>query len=158
MPKVHTVKSARNPIPSVGVKKGDTYYWWKFRYGGKRVSKVYPKRSQLTQSEFLSAYYELLERLDTLDPAAYMDDPASLRSDLEDIASEIRQLGDDQRDKRENMPEQLQDGDTGTLLEERADGCESWADELEGIDVDAPYRDDFAEGDDGDDDFAEAMR
>lgn len=145
MPKVHTVQRARKAIPSAGIRKGDSYYWWKFRYGPKRVSKTYPKPSQLTQSEFLSSMYDLQERIDQLDPESYVDDPESLRSELEDIAAEIRGLGEEQASKRDNMPEQLQDSDVGVLLEERADGCESWADELESIDPDLPDHDDFVE-------------
>ena len=56
MPRVKHVQSARKAIPSAGIEVGDSYYWWKFRYGGKRVSKTYPKRSQLTQSLWSSVY------------------------------------------------------------------------------------------------------
>ena len=38
MPRVHHVKSARKDNPVA--KKGESYYWWKFRYGGKRYSKT----------------------------------------------------------------------------------------------------------------------
>lgn len=142
MPRVHTVQRARKPIPSAGVQKGDTYYWWKFRYGGKCVSKTYPRPSQLTQSEFLGTMYDLQERIEALVVEDYIDDPDALRSDLDDIASDIRQLGADCEDRRSNMPEQLQDSDTGNLLQERADSCSSWADELEGIEPQLPERED----------------
>jgi len=85
MPKVHCVKAARKDYPECGIKKGDTYYWWKFRFGGKHESKTYPKQSQLTQSEFLSQVYALNERLEDLDASIYIDDPESLSSDLEEM-------------------------------------------------------------------------
>ena len=34
MPRVHFVKKARKDYPSTGIQKGDSYYWWQFRYGG----------------------------------------------------------------------------------------------------------------------------
>jgi hypothetical protein len=139
MAKVHEVKSARKANKAAGIKVGDSYYWWAFRFGGKRVSKTYPRRSQLTQSEFYSAVYDLEDRIGDMKIEDYAT-AEDLKSDLEDIASEIRQLGEEQDDKFNNMPEGLQQGDVGQLLEERRDACESWADELEAIDADEPDR------------------
>jgi hypothetical protein len=59
MARAHFVKKARKAIPGTDIKKGDSYYWWKFRFGGKRTSKTAPKASQLTQSEFwVVGYFE----------------------------------------------------------------------------------------------------
>jgi hypothetical protein len=55
-------------------------------------------------------------------------------SDIEELRGfidTIRELGEEQGEKFDNMPEGLQQGDTGQLLEERRDGCESWAGEIE---------------------------
>ena len=62
MPRVYFVKKARKDYP-VGIKKGDSYYWWKFRYGGIHRSKTRPRPSQLTQSEFLSTIYAIIEEI-----------------------------------------------------------------------------------------------
>ena len=45
------------------------------------------------------------------------------------------------------MPDSLQQGPTGELLQGRADSCEEWADSLEGVDldVDEPTEDDAIE-------------
>lgn len=124
MAKVHFVKSARkdNPVAKVG----EPYYWWKPMTGGrggsKRYSKEYPSRSQLTQSEFLSALYAL-EDGDMV--------RAETPEDFHAVAEALRELGQEQQDKFDNMPEGLQQGETGQLIEERAQGCESWADEIE---------------------------
>lgn len=134
MPKVHFVKSARKPIPRAGIEVGDSYYWWKFRYGGKQVSKTPPKRSQLTQSSFLAQLYDLEDGIEEQLQGA--SDQDELRSMVEDIAAEIQNLCEEARDSLEAMPEQLQDGDTGELLQSRIDACEEWADEVESIDVD----------------------
>jgi len=131
MPRVHHVKKARKDNPVC--KKGESYYWWKFRYGGKRFSKTYPKSSELTQSEFLSQVYELNERIEDLD----VDNIKDLKFEIEDIAGEYRQLGEEQEEKLYNMPDHLQDtSDAGELLRERSEGCETVADELENIDTD----------------------
>jgi len=50
MPRVHFVKHARKDNDLV--KKGESYYWWKFRFTGKCMSKTPPRKSQLTESEY----------------------------------------------------------------------------------------------------------
>ncbi len=130
------VKKARKDIPSAGIKAGESYYWWKFRFGGKYFSKTAPRRSQLTQSEFYSQVYEIEDEI----AGATADE--SLKDFVEDIASRLREIGEDCQSKRDNMPESLQDSDTGSLLEERAQAMETAADEFESIDFDdAPDED-----------------
>lgn len=144
MPRVHHVKRARKPNPVVTAedieraKSGQdpdaaSYYFWEFRFGGKQFSKTPPKQSQLTQSEFLSQAYELNERIEGLDISSDIRD---LQSEVEDIIGEIRQLGEEQQEKRDNMPFQLQDSESGALLEERYEACEEWASNLESVDFD----------------------
>lgn len=134
MPKVHFVKKARKAHKAGGIAKGESYYWWKFMVGGrggpKHYSKVPPRQSQLTQSEFLSALYAIQEEIEDLEA----DD--GLGAAVEDIANRLRELGSEQEEKKNNLPDSLQDGSSGELLQERADACESAADELEGITFD----------------------
>ena len=54
-----------------------------------------------------------------------------LASALNDAAEQLRELGQECQDKFDNIPEGLQQGDTGQLLENRAQECEAKADELE---------------------------
>lgn len=129
------VKSARKAIKGTGIKKGDSYYWWKFRYGDKQVSKTPPRRSQLTQSDFLGQLYDLEDQLADLVADNYLDDPSALKDDIQQIADDVRALGGEQADKLSNMPDSLQQGPTGEMLQSRADGCDAWADELEAVDV-----------------------
>ena len=132
MPRVNTVEHARKDYPEAGIKKGDKYYWWKFRYGGKHMSTTPPKPSQLTQSSFLSQLYEIQERLQSLDAT----DAESLKSEVEEIAGELRNLSEECENNKSNMPDGLQEGEVGQMLESRAEACSSAADELEGIDFD----------------------
>lgn len=136
MARAHFVKKARKDNPAV--KAGESYYWWEFRYGGKHYSKTPPRPSQLTQSEFLSQMYSFQEQI---------EDATSIE-DIEGLPDEIRQLGEEQIEKKDNMPEGLQEGDTGQLLEERAEAMESWASELEDI---------ISESDDADDETREEL-
>jgi hypothetical protein len=144
MARAHFVKAARKDYPEHGIKKGESYYWWAFMVGGrggkKRYSKTAPTRSQLTQSEFYGRLYDIEDAVQALT----VTDADTMKSECDDFAEQLRELGQEQRDKFDNMPEGLQQGDTGQRLEERADWCEERADEFEQIDFD-----DF----DGEEDF-----
>ena len=130
MARAHHVKKARKAIKGTDIKKGDSYYWWKFRRGGKHFSKTPPRRSQLTRSEFYAAIYDIEDEI------AGLTADETLSSVVEDIASRLRELGEECQSKFDNMPEGLQQGDTGQLLEERVSACESMADEFESLDFD----------------------
>jgi hypothetical protein len=155
MPRVHIVKRARKAIPEAGIAVGDTYYWWKTRRPGarsgiRRVSKTYPKQSELTASDFWKSVYQLQESMAA--PDGGFTDASELESSRDDWANEARQIGEEQQDKFDNMPEGLQQGSTGEMLQERAQACEAWADEIERVEI--PDRESF----DTDEDFYEALR
>ncbi|KKN67396.1 hypothetical protein LCGC14_0462600 [marine sediment metagenome] len=121
------VKKARknNPV----CKKGESYYWWKFRFGSKHYSLTKPRQSQLTQSDFLSQIYGLQETIED------MNIESNFESDVEEIKSELENLQSGCEEKRDNMPEQLQDAPTGELLQGRYDSIEEMISELDAIDV-----------------------
>lgn len=132
----HTAaKDAPKACPQA--KKGEVYYGWKTRMKGQRdgvfrctVGRP-PKASELTSSEYLSRVYEIQEEIAEA-TAESIDDFESMRDGWVEA---IRELGDEQGEKFDNMPDGLQQGDTGQLLEERRDECEAWADELEAVTV-----------------------
>ena len=136
MPRVTHVMKARkdNDI----CKAGESYYWWKFRFGGKRLSLTYPRQSQLTQSEFLSGIYSIQEEAEDWSPDDEKQWHDELESAVEDWKSQVEELGETCTENRENMPEALQDGDTGAMLAERAENCESMVNELDGLSFDEP--------------------
>lgn len=145
MARAHHVKRARQDNPAV--KKGSEYWWWAFMVGGRGGPKHYsakpPRPSQLTSSEFLSAAYALGEQAADFEDdgeGTWHDEFDSLRDDL---AGEWESLADEQDEKRDNMPEGLQDGPVGELLEERGEACRAVASELENLD-----RSDFEDSDD----------
>lgn len=133
MAKAVFVKSARKDNKAAGVKKGDSYWWASFRQGRssfKRYWKTKPSRSDLTQSEFYSTIYALEDR------GFYGECPEDLQNERDEMVSELNELADQCRDSLSAMPDGLQQGDTGQMLEARADGCESTASEFEQIDLD----------------------
>lgn len=123
MPRVHFVKKARKNYGDI--KKGESYYWWKFRYCAKSRSKTAPKPSQLTRSEFWGTIYDIQEELSGVED----------RDQLDEIVSRIRELADEQDEKKNNMPDSLQEGPIGELLTSREDSCNDWVDELDALDI-----------------------
>ena len=128
MPRVTFVKKARKDNPAV--KAGESYYWWKFRYGGKRYSKTRPRPSQLTQSHYYGTVRSLVERIEDESPTDY-DDFVSLRDEVRD---ELEELGQECQSSLDNMPSSLQYGSSGEMLQERVDACENATMEIESID------------------------
>jgi hypothetical protein len=127
MPRVHHVKKARKANKAHGIKKGDSYYWWKFRFGGKCVSKTPPRQSQLTRSEFWGRIYELQER-----ERPSFDD---LESTRDEIQSELDDIAQECQDKLSNIPEQLQEADSGQMLQTRSESCESASSDISSADI-----------------------
>lgn len=126
MARAHFVKKARKDHPG-GIKKGDSYWWWKFRGWKKQCSHTRPKQSQLTRSPFLSAYYAILERLEEAGDLG--EDGAA------DIVGELEQLAEECEASLDNMPEHLQETSwSGELLQERIDNLNDWIGEIQGID------------------------
>lgn len=132
MPRVHHVQKAAKDHPEIGVKKGEPYYHWTFKNqrgpGTQVKSKTYPKPSQLTRSAFKSQWRGFSETIAEMP----LDD--GLYDALQELAGEIRALGEECQSSLDNMPEGLQQGSTGELLQTRIDNCESWASEIEGLD------------------------
>lgn len=132
MARAHFVKKARKDNPVVS--KGESYWWWQFRFGPKRYSATQPRASQLTQSEFLGTIYGLQEQIEDLKLEDDWKEQA--REFVESLKGDIEEAGSTVEDNLSNMPEGLQEGDTGQMMQERIDACEQWASELEGLDPD----------------------
>jgi hypothetical protein len=141
MPRVTHVKAARKDNPAC--KKGESYYWWKFRYGGKHFSVKYPRSSQLTQSAYYGTVRSLTEQIEDASPDSY-DEFISLR---DEIASALEELCSETQDSLDNMPDALQYSPTGELLQERIDACESGQSDAECVepeDDDEPTEDEYS--------------
>lgn len=120
-------RTAAKDYPQHGIAKGEKYYYVSIKTGP-RSSRVMRqkepfRRSQLTQSEYLAALFD------------WEDEKAAIADmdDAQEFADRIRELGEEQQGKFDNMPEGLQQGESGQLLEARANACEAAADEIESI-------------------------
>lgn len=127
MPRVHYVKKARKDNPVA--KRGEPYYWWKFRFGGKRYSKEYPKRSQLTQSAYYASVFELQDMVDDY----VIENEDDFDSCKDDILNAIDDISQECQDSLENMPENLQYSPNAELLQERIAACEGAQSDIESI-------------------------
>jgi hypothetical protein len=123
------VKKARKDYPEHDIKKGESYWWWKFRFGSKNYSKTKPRPSQLTQSEFLGTIYDIHDTLQGMTIEDISEDC------LQEVIDELTQLGEETDERLNNMPDQLQDAPTGELLQSRVDEVDSMVSELEGVDL-----------------------
>lgn len=135
MGRVHHVKKARKDNPARGIKKGQEYWWAGYRLGRSSFKRYWakpPRPSQVTASDFLANAWGIQEEMQDAQPA----DQAELETLRDDWAERIREIADECQEKFDNMPDGLQQGDTGQLLESRVESMESWADEVEGVDVD----------------------
>ena len=164
MARAKFVNKARKDNPVA--KKGESYYWWKFRFGGKRYSKTRPKRSQLTQSEHKGNIYDIEDELSGLTIGDISENV------LDDFISRIEEVADTCQERLDNMPEQLQDSNSGMVLQGYIEAMENWQSELEAIDLseadgdftadaESEWDEDFNSGDDKDEwiaDRAEEMK
>ena len=130
--RVYHVKKARKDNPAV--KKGESYYWWKFAFGPKKYSKTYPKRSQLTQSYFKSWLWDFEDSFE--DRFAKVESSDDLGSILEEVKYELTIMRDEVQANLDNMPLHLQDtSESGMLMQERIDGFDEWLDILNYINL-----------------------
>lgn len=136
MARVTFVKKARKAIKSAGIAKGQSYYWWKFRFGGKRVSKTPPRRSQLTQSSKKAALFDaedaVVEAIANVRAGRW--GLSDLRDTLEQCAEDVRGVAEEYRDSASNMESAFPNGSPKIdELNERADEVEETANELDQI-------------------------
>lgn len=124
MPRVKQVVAAKD-YPKFGIVKGQKHYHWK-RKTGPRSSQEYrqvepPRIEQLTSSSYKIAIHHLEKAREQITSYEELD---SFKDSVEELAAE-------QREKFDNMPEGLQQGDTGQTLEQQADTLDSAAEEID---------------------------
>jgi len=130
MARLNFVKKARKDYPESNIKKGDSYYWWKFNFGRKQKSRTKPPRSRLTQSSF---YSQLWDIQDTIAETITVE---GVEGDLESLIGDLQNLLDECQESLDAMPEQLQESSAaGQTLSERIENMETYINELEAIDT-----------------------
>lgn len=133
MPKVIKVEKARKDYLDQGIKKGESYYKWSFNFGPTMKSKEYPKRSQLTRSDFLGQLYDMEDTLE--ERFVGCTDEDTIQTELDSLKDDIQNLLDETQERLDNMPEQLQESSpAGETLRERIEALENWISDLDGVD------------------------
>lgn len=125
----HFVKSSKIDYPEVGIVKGDSYWWWRFGSGQKRISKQKPKPSMLTSSPFIHNIYFVKERIEEL---TINDD---LNEERNGIVTDLEVLRDECNERLNAMSYRDQESDAALLLRERSDCVQEMIDEFESIDL-----------------------
>lgn len=128
MVKAHFVKSAKIDYPEAGITKGESYWWWQFKFGGKRVSKEEPRHSELTRSGFLHSLYVIKEKIEDLK----IDD--DLNEERNEIVVDLDILRDECNERLNNTPA-FEESDAADLLRERSDCIQEMIDEFKSIDL-----------------------
>lgn len=116
-------RKANKDYPDHGIKKGDQYWYVKIKTGPRSSRVMRQKEKFKPRQLFLSSLYEWQEQQGSLDSM----------ENAQALADAIRELGEEQTSKKDGMPEGLQQGDTGQLLDTRAEACEAAASEIESI-------------------------
>lgn len=138
MPRVHFVRKARKDNPAC--KRGESYYWWKFRYGPKQYSKTQPKPSDLTQSEYLKVIYASQEDFSGLvDPTqmsaegdgheAITDALEAAENMLESIADDLEELVSQYEESASNIEEHFEYSELAENLRTAGDECQTTVDD-----------------------------
>lgn len=105
--RVTTVQAARKPQGTCGrcgitIDKGDSYRWWKFRYGGRRIRctkpTCAPKRSELTQNEVLGTAWDLADS-----DLPVMGEPDDFDEQVADAVNTIGEILDMIQEKMDNI-------------------------------------------------------
>lgn len=127
MPRVHHRKAGKD-YPDQEITKGEMYYTAHVKTGPASGITIRSKdpipASRLTQSAFKSAWLSAEEGWCRSGKGA---------EDISAAAEAIREAGQEAQESFDNMPEGLQQGDTGQMLENRVSEAERVADELDSL-------------------------
>lgn len=109
---------------------GESYYTWCFYGGQSQYSKERPKPSQLTQNWFKQELYSIQEKIEEFEP----EDVEDVATFIDEIRDDAESLRDECQEHLDNMPEQLQDSDSGQTLQERIDNLDSVIGDIDNFD------------------------
>lgn len=123
-------------------KKGDTYYYWAFAFSPVQYSRITPRNSQLTKSEFYSTFYSIEEEVQD-SCADNIEDLESLLAGIKEQCEELRDLQEEKRDNMISGNENLEYTPTCELLQERYDTMDDVCNSLDSIFIDEDEIDDL---------------
>lgn len=134
------------------IPKGSTYFRGEINFGPTiiRCASCGLKGYEVTTSDYVMRAGEIVED--------WSESYDASEEGIQDIIDAVNELRDELQDRLDNMPYQLQDADTGMMLQDRISCLEDAVSELENIDVDSLKSDvisDFASNMDFDDEDCE---
>lgn len=129
---------------------GESYYTWCFYGGQPQYSKERPKPSQLTQNWFKQELYSIQEKIEEFEP----EDVEDVATFIDEIRDDAESLRDECQEHLDNMPEQLQDSDSGQTLQERIDNLDNVIGDIDNFDYEFESEIE-KEDDETDDEFLE---
>lgn len=141
--KISTVKSARKDqgqceICRGAIKVGDGYRSIKPRFGVKRkrcMNCPVWKPSEMTNSKIATAYAAQEDANAMLDAMDVDEDNSAFVSNVQSILIQCAEGGEecksDYEESLDNMPEGLQEGDSGQAIQEKIDLLDGWIQDLE---------------------------
>jgi hypothetical protein len=157
--RVTTVRKARKAQPTnclrcnKKIEVGQGYRWLALRIANGSITRRLHvtcgsfKRSETTLSDKLGRVWDAQDDLGTaISQWGDEDDIEDLRSALETAAETAQEVGDEYEESLGNMPDGLQQGDTGQQIQEKADQCHEWNGELTDA---AGNLEEFEQADDG---------
>lgn len=138
MPRVNTVEKSRKEqsCGSCGetIPVGAGYRWIKPRYGGKRTRCLKPacrfRSSDLVSSDKLQRVYGAQETIEDFIASWDGLDLDDVKNALDEAATEIDDVASEYRESADNIRSSFSESTTADDCEEKADGLESWAQEL----------------------------
>lgn len=155
--KINQVKKARKDQGACGkcgveIRKGDAYKWIKFRYGGRRLRCMNRgcmfRPSDLTSSDKLSRVYGAQEALEDALKGWDRKTLDHLSGAVEGCADDLREVASEYEESADSIRDSFPDSSTADECEEKAQGLEVWADEIEGAfeEIDSFTWDDVEDG------------
>ena len=122
------------------IKAGEKYYQWQHKHqppSRQHQSHGAPRQSELCTGK-MSGVYAAIE---SVEDAINSGDPSGLADALNSAAESVREVAQEYEDNRSNMPDALQDGPTGTDMQEKSEALNTFADALESAASDSDISD-----------------
>ena len=138
MARINVVNKSRKENKCGGCGKiipvGSKYFYVDF-YSGRhavRCASCGFKRWETTENSYLQTLYQIQD--DYQEKLDNMDADTADTSIKDDIVSDLENLRDECQERFDNIPEQLQDGDAGSLLQERIDSLDEAISDIDNVD------------------------
>lgn len=131
---VNFVRKAHKDYEKFGIKRGDSYYWWKSRTQGKVMSKEKPDQSKFSASPF---YMNLVDAYNFVKDLAHHSSPRELIRDHDELIGMLQHLKMTSERKLNNIPYWLHtSSNAARILYDRIQMLTKMLKDLSNVDLD----------------------